>query len=287
MKKALAIININAGRKKAIKYKRKLLTFLRKNYDEYKVVTVDELKTLAVNEFDTVIAIGGDGTINKALPLVVNTDRKLGIIPCGTANLLASKLKIPNSIDKCLEIIKNGAVKKIDAMYINEKPSVLRVGFGYDAEIICKTPQSMKNKFGYFAYFMAGILFALRLKNKFYTMKIDNETTKKVKASCIIIANASNMYKNLVSVASKSYLDDGLIDIFILKTQNPILFFIEFLKILFNIKTSSKRAEYIKVKSIEIKNKWRYSHIDGEKIKFNDDICISILSKNINVCVKN
>ena len=27
--------------------------------------------------------------------------------------------------------------------------------------------------------------------------------------------------------------------------------------------------------------------IDGEKIKFNDDICISILSKNINVCVKN
>jgi diacylglycerol kinase (ATP) len=167
-------------------------------------------------------------------------------------------------------------------MSINDHLSILRCGFGYDSDIICKTPQSLKNKFGYFAYFIAGILFALRLKKKMFQFKID-EDMREINASSIIFANASNMYKNLVSVAKNSTLDDGLIDIFILKTTNPVIFFFEFLGIVFNIKRNSKNVEFMQAQNILINNNWQVCHIDGEKVNLKEDIYINIIKNSVNV----
>ena len=100
---------------------------------------------------------------------------------------------------------------------------------------------------------------------------------------CIIVANAGNMYRNLFSVAKNAKLDDGLLDVFTLTTQNPILFFIEFLKILLNLKLNSRIAEYIKAKGFNIKNHYCLAHIDGEKTKFTEDLDFGIKSEVINI----
>lgn len=286
MNNVLVVTNFNAGRQRALKYKKKVISFLIKNSNKFKFITIDEFETIDIQDFDTIIAMGGDGTINKVLPYVINSDKHLGIIPCGTANLLASKLKIPFSINKALKTLAKRKIKTIDAIQINEKLGVLRFGLGYDSNIICKTPQSLKNKFGYFSYFIAGCLFALRLKSIDYEICMDNSQTKlKTKASCIIVANAPNMYKNLVSIATNGQLDDNMLDVFILKTTNPIIFFIEFLLILLNIKRNTNRANYFKVQNIKINNKWNYAHIDGEKTKYDKDIEIKIIPKSINILI--
>ena len=276
----LIVTNFNAGRKKAIKYKKKVIDFVLKYTKSFKFVDIDELKELDVTPFDTIIAMGGDGTVNKVLPYLVNTDKVLGIIPCGTANLLAAKLGLSSRLNKNLKIIEKQNIKTIDIMDINGNLSALRCGFGYDSNIICKTPQSLKNRFGYFAYFIAGIIFALRLKKKQYNMVFDGEKYN-TEASCIIFANAANMYKNLFSVANNSQLDDELIDIFILKTINPIRFYFEFLGILFNIRINSPKAQYLKAKDIFIENTWSTCHIDGEKKNIKEDIRIKIISKAV------
>ena len=164
MKNVLVINNPNAGRKKAAKYKKLLIQFLLRKNCSFKTIEISKLTSTDFEEFDTVFAIGGDGTVNKVIPYIVNTDKVLGIIPCGTANLLAAKLNIPTNPKKALEIINHSVIKNVDVLKVQDKYSVLRLGLGYDSDIICKTPQSLKNKFGYFAYFLAGILFALRLK---------------------------------------------------------------------------------------------------------------------------
>ena len=281
MNKVLIVANFSAGRKQAIKYKKKIQKFLFRKQVHFQFVTIDQLNDVDMDFFDTILVVGGDGTVNKVLPYLVNTNKTLGIIPCGTANLLASKLGI-NSISKALKVIAKENVRKIDVMTVNNKLSVLRCGIGYDADIIGKTPQSLKNKFGYFAYFIAGIIFALRLKNKEYSVILSNRE-RTIKASCIIVANAGNMYKNLFSIAKDCRLDDGLFDIFILKTQNPILFFIEILKIIFNIKSNNSLAEYHKVKDLKIKNRYCFAHIDGEKMKFSEDLNFKIEHNAINV----
>ena len=189
MEKVLIVTNFNAGRKKAIKYKKRVINFVLKHAKSFKFTDIDEFKTLDVTEFDTIFAMGGDGTVNKILPHLINTDKTLGIIPCGTANLLAMKLGLSLSLNKTLKIFEQNNQAKIDILYVNDMPCALRCGFGYDSDIICKTPQSLKNKFGYFAYFISGIIFSLRLKKKQYNITIDGHAYD-ISASCIIFANA-------------------------------------------------------------------------------------------------
>ncbi len=282
MENVLIVTNFSAGRRLAVKYKKLVLDFVLKQAKNFKFVDIDEFKVVDVSDFDTILVMGGDGTVNKVLPCLVNTNKVLGIIPCGTANLLAAKLNIPTNVDKSLNIINANNIKKIDVLKVNERFCILRCGFGYDSDIICKTPQSLKNKFGYLAYFIAGIIFALRLKYKKYFLTIDNEEHT-IDATNIIVGNASNMYKNLVSVGKNSKLDDGLMDIFILKTSNPIIFFIEFLMIIFNIKFNDKYVEYIQAKTVQLKTEWQNCHIDGEKNNFSEDMNISIYKNCLNV----
>ncbi len=282
MKKVLIVSNINAGRKKAIKYKKKVIDFVLKYTKDFKFIDINEYNSADAEQFDTIITIGGDGTVSQVIPDIINTDKVLGVIPSGTANLLAANLGIDFNIDNALKVISEENIKKIDTIKINDKYCVLRFGIGYDANIICKTPQKLKNRFGYFAYIIAGIIFALRLKLKKYNIIIDGTEYKK-DASCIIISNASNMYKDIVSLSKSSYLNDNEADIFILKTTNPILFFIEFIKIIFKIYTNSEIAEYKKAKSINIKNSWQLCHIDGEKKYIKEDININIIPDSVNI----
>lgn len=282
MKNVLVINNPNAGRKKAAKYKKLLIQFLLRKNCSFKTIEISKLTSTDFEEFDTVFVIGGDGTVNKVIPYIVNTDKVLGIIPCGTANLLAAKLNIPTNPKKALEIINHSVIKNVDVLKVQDKYSVLRLGLGYDSDIICKTPQSLKNKFGYFAYFLAGILFALRLKQKSYTIFF-NDKKLSILATCIIVANAGNMYRNLVSISNNCNLQDGKFDVFILKVKNPITFFIEFLGIIFNYKNSNSKAMYFQTNEFLIKNEFSTGHIDGEKQKFKDDIKINIVPKSVKV----
>lgn len=282
MKNVLVINNPNAGRKKTVKYKKLVIQFLLRKNCSFKTIEISKLTSTDFEDFDTVFAIGGDGTVNKVIPYIVNTDKVLGIIPCGTANLLAAKLNIPTNPKKALEIINHSVIKNVDVLKVQDKYSVLRLGLGYDSDIICKTPQSLKNKFGYFAYFLAGILFALRLKQKSYTIFFNNKKLS-ILATCIIVANAGNMYRNLVSISNNCNLQDGKFEVFILKVKNPITFFIEFLGIIFNYKNSNSKAMYFQTNELLIKNEFLTGHIDGEKQKFKDDIKINIVPKSIKV----
>lgn len=282
MKNVLVINNPNAGRKKAAIYKKLVIQFLLRKNCHFKTIEISKLTSTDFEGFDTIITIGGDGTVNKVIPHIINTDKVLGIIPCGTANLLAAKLNIPFNPKKALEIINRSDIKDIDVLKVQEQYSILRTGFGYDSDIICKTPQSLKNKFGYFAYFLAGILFALRLKQKSYTLFF-NDKKLSILATCIIIANAGNMYRNLVSISNNCNLQDGKFDVFILKVKNPITFFLEFLGIIFNYKNSNSKAMYFQAEELLIKNDFSTGHIDGEKQKFRDDIKINIIPKSVKI----
>lgn len=285
MENVLIVTNFNAGRKKALKYKKQVSKFVLEHDGRFKFADIDELQSINFSEFDTIFVMGGDGSVNKALPYLVNSDKTLGIIPCGTANLLAAKLGISLNIKKALKTISEGNVKKIDIINVNDNICGLRCGFGYDSDIICKTPQSLKNRFGYFAYFIAGILFALRLKNKHYRIKIDGKDFEK-EASCLIFANSANMYRNIVSLADNSLPDDGQIDIFMLKTTNPVVLYLELVNIFFGIRRNNSRAEYLTGQSIEIENNWQVCHIDGEKKNLKDNINISIINQAVKIYSK-
>ncbi|MBR6163362.1 YegS/Rv2252/BmrU family lipid kinase [bacterium] len=286
MKSFLVVFNNNSGTKEAYSFKKIIYQKLSKAGVNFRFVFIDIIPIMRdLDKYDTIITVGGDGTINTFLPYLVNKNKTLGIIPIGTANLLAAKLKIPLNVSKALDVILEGNTKKIDTALINDKPFILRTGFGYDAKIINNTPRIWKRKMGYFAYVLNGFFQIFRLKQKRYVLKYEDKKLI-VNATSLIVANAGNMYRNLVSVSHKSKIDDGRFDVFLLRSSNFFTFVIEFIKIILNIKITTKNVIYFKTDSIKIKTEETALHVDGEKTKSEENYLMKILPDSLNVYYK-
>ncbi len=85
-------------------------------------------------EIESMIIGGGDGTLNAALPGLLETGLPLGIIPLGTANDLARTLGIPTDLAAAARIIACGKVQSVDVGEVNGHPffNVASIGFGVD-----------------------------------------------------------------------------------------------------------------------------------------------------------
>ncbi|MCL2133340.1 MAG: acylglycerol kinase family protein, partial [Bacteroidales bacterium] len=89
----------------------------------------------AKEEFDIVVAVGGDGTVNEVARGLMYSKTALGIIPMGSGNGLARHLHIPMKFKTAIEVLKAGKMQLIDAGEINGKTFFVTAGVGFDALI--------------------------------------------------------------------------------------------------------------------------------------------------------
>ena len=93
---------------------------------------------------DTVIAMGGDGTINEVVNGLIGSTVKLGVIPYGTANVFGVSFGLPSNVTEAANRILTGTIKKIDVGSVNNHYFVCMAGIGFDAYIIKKAEKSLK-----------------------------------------------------------------------------------------------------------------------------------------------
>lgn len=121
---------------------------------------VDEAATLGV---DTVIAGGGDGTINEvatALAKIPAASRPaLGILPLGTANDFATSTSIPDELDKALQLAIIGKATPIDIVQVNEEAFFINMATGgFGTRITTETPEKLKAALGGVSYLIHGLM---------------------------------------------------------------------------------------------------------------------------------
>ncbi|HHL2559319.1 TPA: lipid kinase YegS [Yersinia enterocolitica] len=121
---------------------------------------VDEAAALAV---ETIIAGGGDGTINEvasALMALPESNRpSLGILPLGTANDFATSCSIPLHIDNALQLAVKGRAVAIDIAQVNDKHYFINMATGgFGTRITTETPEKLKAVLGGASYFIHGLM---------------------------------------------------------------------------------------------------------------------------------
>ena len=94
-----------------------------------------EIARKALKEFDVIVAVGGDGTVNEIVPGMLFSGKPLGIIPSGSGNDFIKSLGIPNSIEAAVAIVLKGGERVIDAGKINGRYFANGVGIGFDAAV--------------------------------------------------------------------------------------------------------------------------------------------------------
>lgn len=236
----------------------------------------------AVGKFDTVVAVGGDGTVNEVASAIVDTDTSLGIVPFGSGNGLSRFLGIPMDTRDAIKNLASGRTEIIDSARINGQPFFNMAGMGFDAHI--SEIFSHGKKRGFISYIKSSIKEVVGYQPQNYHLDIDGKKYN-YKAFMLSIANSSQ-YGNNVHISPKASLQDGLLDVCVIKPF-PLWRFPEMsMRMLIKATESSKYVEIIRGKQILIKREHTGPiHLDGEPQVAGTGIDINILPKSLKVIV--
>ena len=121
---------------------------------------VDEARQLGVA---TVIAGGGDGTINEVSTALIQSQGgnipALGILPLGTANDFATSVGIPDDLDKALKLAIAANATAIDMVQVNDKTCFINMATGgFGTRITTETPEKLKAALGGVSYLIHGLM---------------------------------------------------------------------------------------------------------------------------------
>ena len=281
------IINPSAGKHKNLKTLEKDIKKLFPQAEIIYTKCAGHAKELALEaaqkNYETAVAVGGDGTINEVTQGLVNSNTALGIIPCGSGNGFARLIKMPlkDSL-KCLEIIKKGKLKKIDVGQANNEYFLNVAGLGFDALVAQKFAKSKRR--GKLPYFKIGIEEYFSYRPAKCNLIFDDGTKTELSPLCLAFANG-NQYGCDFVIAPKAVLDDDKLDMVVIPPANllkMILGFPNFFKdgISPVHLTSMKKVAGV---SIILDGPFAY-HIDGEPRECkNGKLKIKILPKSLNI----
>jgi diacylglycerol kinase (ATP) len=158
---------------------------------------------------DLVIAAGGDGTINEVMEGMVGSDVPLGILPAGTANVLAAEIGLGTNLQKAAARLSECLPCRISVGRISvagEAPRhfLLMAGAGLDAHIVYHLDAALKSKTGKFAYWVGGMKVIGRDLPEF-RVSVDGRTYE---CSFALVSKVRNYGGDLQIACTTSLLDD-------------------------------------------------------------------------------
>ena len=231
--------------------------------------------------FTDVVVCGGDGSISQVVGSVLGLDINIGIVPMGSGNGLALAAKIPKQLKKSLEVIFDAKASYIDAFFINDKFSCMLCGVGLDAKVAHDF--AAKSNRGLETYIRETIKNFVTASPYPFDITVKGKTFS-TEAFFISIAN-SNQFGNNFKIAPKAILDDGKLDIIVVKKMRKWMLIWSILKHLISGQVINGEANfhnsdlvYIQSDKLLIHNhSMAPLHIDGEPVETFKQLDIRII----------
>jgi YegS/Rv2252/BmrU family lipid kinase len=266
--KIFLIVNNKAGHGKGQKAAEFAIPFLKEKgcmvehaFTQYPGHATELALQASANQFDLVVAIGGDGTANETAQGLIDTGTTFGIIPIGSGNGLARESRISTNIQKACQILLDGVTRNIDVCRINNQRFFCTSGIGFDAHIAYE--MSIASTRGFWRYVRLSVMESLFYKPLNVKIKIDGSPYD-YKAFLITFANASQ-YGNNIYIAPAASMSDGLLDVIVVKPFSKILLPVFGLALFFKLVHRLPFVDCFKAKDIELT--WADTtafHFDGE-----------------------
>ncbi|WP_125153399.1 YegS/Rv2252/BmrU family lipid kinase [Clostridium rectalis] len=183
------------------------------------------------DSYKYILVAGGDGTVDN----VVNHMKGLGIeipiaiLPVGTANDFAKFIGMPQDIEEACEQILNTRPKEVDIGKINDKYFLNVASTGLFTDVSQKTDVNLKNTIGKLAYYVKGIE---QLPN-FRKLKIKVESDhQNFDGDMYLMLVFNGQTAGNFNLAYKAEIDDGYLDVIIIKATMIIDIIPLFIKML-------------------------------------------------------
>jgi diacylglycerol kinase (ATP) len=178
--------------------------------------------------FETVVAAGGDGTVNEVLNGLGDASdgfgrARLGVLPLGTVNVFARELRLPTRILRAWECIRRGRETRIDLPQVEFGTEGARgkryfaqlAGAGLDARAIELVQWQVKKRLGPLAYVLAGLHALLGPPSK---IQVDTGASP-LTGGLVLIGNG-RLYGGPFRLFPRADLCDGLLDVCVFERVN-------------------------------------------------------------------
>jgi diacylglycerol kinase (ATP) len=257
------------------------------------------------NGYSRIVALGGDGTLNEVangffephlsrkksthndssfpspfMPRPINPRAVMAVVPCGTRNVLAKSLGLPEGVVECCRVFSLGKPRRIDVISATvtnpvDKSSVTtrivlnaaEIGFG--AEIIDRSKKVRKAVNNRIVSTIAGIVLTIPVyqSNECEISLNDGEKRFSANMTMAVVSNGSFLGGGF-RTAPKANMSDGLLDLVMLKDSGSLKMLDELVKMKDGDYSEEDKVFYRQVKKVSLASKERdvTVTIDGEPI---------------------
>lgn len=268
----LVVVNPSAGYGKTLRLLPKVRQWLSESSHELEFVIPNspeemrqEIERVSGQGIDAILLLGGDGTVHDALPAVAAKNIPFGFLPCGRGNDLVRNAGLHANLKKNCSLPPNLSFSRFDLPTVNQIPFIGIAYVGFDAEVNRMANDGVGHWSGKLGY-IAGVFGTLKNFRPFeIEMTIDGETLRE-RVMMVSIANAP-FYGGGMKIAPQAVMDDGLLDICIVKEISMLELLRQFPKVfkgthIYHPKIIMKSGRRIKMVSDEP----REVFADGERV---------------------
>lgn len=292
MENILFIVNPIAGGGKA----KALISFIEEKMKEssrkFEIIVTKrskeatEIAEAKLKDYNLLVAVGGDGTVNEVAKGIINKGRGiLGIIPGGTGNDMARGLGIPMTAERAIDVILKGNIKEIDIGKVNSYNFLNISSVGFDAEVVVNNEKIKKRVQSHISYAISVVYTLFTFKDQRVKLEIDGESLDE--NILLLAVGNGKYYGGGMKILPMAIIDDGYLDVCLISNISKVLLLYLFPTIFKGHHIRYKKyVKIYKAKTVNIiAEKEFLLNIDGEvtNVKHAN---FSIADKKLNVIIK-
>ena len=212
---------------------------------------------------ETVIVLGGDGTVSEAAGALVNTGVSLAVIPAGTGNDYCKTLRIPRDPMKALDVFLNEKARKTDAGTVNGRVFVNEIGTGFDVDVLRRSAGFKKHLHGLLPYLL-GVISAIA---HYHTYPVSYKTDVRMEGSeeiTVFSAALGKMIGGGIPIAPEADPRDGLLEVAVIRRIPSLRLPLRLASLMRGRILGFPETVYERARTVSFSSPGMFVNVDGE-----------------------
>jgi diacylglycerol kinase (ATP) len=215
--------------------------------------------------YTIVVAAGGDGTVNEVVNGLAGTSTALAALPIGTVNVWVREMGLPMQPRAAATALLDAQIRSVDLGKAGDRYFLLMAGIGFDAAVTAEVRAHEKRRLGIFAYIFRALGLARRFRGTLTRVIIDGKPLR-TRALMIVLGN-SQLYGGIIKFTARASLDDGLLDVCIIKGNTLSGAPLRLLSIVLRRASLDPKIEYHRARTVRIETVGQLPvQVDGDHI---------------------
>ncbi|HEX5341840.1 MAG TPA: diacylglycerol kinase family protein [Duganella sp.] len=222
----------------------------------------------------TVVAGGGDGTINAVASVLAGTPVRLGVLPLGTLNHFAKDLKIPLDLEEAVANAVHGVVAKVDVGEVNGRIFLNNSSLGIYPDIVRDREQQQRHLGrGKWPAFGWALLTALR-RFPFLSVRLRINGEEHLRRTPFVFIG-NNEYLQGLTLGARERLDTGKLCLYVAQKPTRLGLLRYAVHALFGRLQEARDFDVLSAPSLDIETRHQRLRVatDGEVTLMSPPLC--------------